>query len=135
MRTPGREAMQDSRVPPTLRPSGSAAQAGADASAPAGVPATTPSGVRAAAALRRLARREDVKAAVLGSKALYPVLRRAAARYVAGESRAEALATARALAAAGHRVTIDFMGEDTREVDAARAATDEFLALIDALGP
>lgn len=92
---------------------------------------------RASAALRHLARREDLKAVVLTTPALYAPLRRAAARYVAGETRDEALATARALAAApgAHRATIDFMGEDTRAAAAARAATDEFLALVDALGP
>lgn len=92
------------------------------------------SATRAAAALRRLARREDLKAAVLAQPALYAVLRSAAARYVAGETRAEALSTARQLAPR-HRTTIDFMGEDTRTVHEARAATDEFLALIDSLGP
>jgi proline dehydrogenase len=90
-------------------------------------------GQRASAALRRLARREDLKAAVIASPYLYPVLRRAAARYVAGQEREEAIATARDLAGPGHHVTIDHMGEDTRNAGAARAATDEFLALVDAL--
>jgi proline dehydrogenase len=94
----------------------------------------------AAAALRRLARRDDLKAAVLATPGLYAILRQAALRYVAGETRDDALAKARVLASLhghdrGHRATIDFMGEDTRELTAARAATDEFLALVDALGP
>lgn len=94
----------------------------------------------AAAALRRLARRDDLKAAVLSSPALYAVLLQAARRYVAGETREAALSKARALATAheherAHRATIDFMGEDTRDASAAREATDEFLALVDALGP
>lgn len=91
----------------------------------------------ASAALRRLARRDDLKTLVLETPGLYAVMLRAALRYVAGETRAEALATARALASghASHRATIDFMGEDTRDAAAAREATDEFLALVDALGP
>ncbi len=89
---------------------------------------------RAAAALRRLARREDLKAAVLASPTLYAVLLRAAQRYVAGETLDEALGTARALAPR-HRATVDFMGEDTRDAAAAREATNEFLALTAALGP
>lgn len=110
----------------------------ADPAAAAAAPSST---VRVAAALRTLARREDLKAFVLTTPALEAVLRRAASRYVAGRTRDEALATARALATPrtglhdGHRVTIDFMGEDTREAVAAREATDEFLALVDALGP
>lgn len=94
-----------------------------------------PEAQRASAALRRLARREDLKAAVLASAHLYPVLRRAAARYVAGETRDEAVTTARDLARLGHRVTVDHMGEDTRDPAAARVATDEFLALVGDLGP
>lgn len=94
-----------------------------------------PDGRRAAAALRSLARREDLKAVVLGSPAAYAALRRAAARYVAGETREEALATAGDLAAGGHRATVDHMGEDTRDAGAARAAAEEFLALVAALGP
>jgi hypothetical protein len=98
-------------------------------------PDVGPVGQRAAAALRRLARREDLKAAVLGSPAAYAALRRPAARFVAGETRHEALTTAATLAAEGHRVTVDHMGEDTRDAGAARAAADEFLSLLAAIGP
>lgn len=90
---------------------------------------------RVAAALRRLARRQDTKHALLEHPALYGILRRAAARYVAGETREEALAVAARLAARGHRATIDFMGEDVTDAALARAATDEFLALATTLGP
>lgn len=96
---------------------------------------TPEAATRAAAALRRLARREDLKDAVLRSPHLYPVLRQAAARYVAGETLDEALATAQSTARLGHLVTIDHMGEDTRDEQAARVATEEFLALVQALGP
>jgi proline dehydrogenase len=90
---------------------------------------------RAAAALRWLARRQDIKRALLASPELSAVLKAAAARYVAGSSRAEALDRAARLARAGHRVTIDFMGEDTSGVSEARRATAEFLALVADLGP
>ncbi|MGF1664066.1 MAG: proline dehydrogenase family protein [Kineosporiaceae bacterium] len=97
-------------------------------------PEIGPEADRAAAALRALARREDLKAAVLDSPAAYAALRRAGARYVAGETRDEALSTTSDLARFGHRTTVDHMGEDTRDPVAARAATDEFLSLVAALG-
>jgi proline dehydrogenase len=102
----------------------------------AGAPdvAAGPAGHRAATALRVLARREELKAAVLDSPVGYAALRRAAARYVAGETRDEALATARDLSRRGHGATVDHMGEDTRDPGAAREATEEFLALLAALG-
>ncbi|MGF1647817.1 MAG: proline dehydrogenase family protein [Kineosporiaceae bacterium] len=98
-------------------------------------PDTGADGHRAAAALRALARREDLKAAVLRSPAAYAALRRAAARYVSGETRGEALRTAEDLGRAGHRITVDHMGEDTRDAGEARAAAREFRALVAALGP
>lgn len=94
-----------------------------------------PARARASAALRWLARRPELKAALLASPTLSAVLKAGAARYVAGSSRAEALDRAATFARAGHRVTIDFMGEDTSGAAEARRATDEFLALVADLAP
>ncbi len=88
---------------------------------------------RAAAALRRLAQRRDLKAVVLGTPGIYTALKHAARRYVAGETREDALQLARSLADRGHRTTIDFMGEDTRDLADARTATEEFMSLCHAL--
>jgi proline dehydrogenase len=84
----------------------------------------------AAAALRRLARRDDIKHFVLSNAPVHSALQAAAQRYVVGDSIADALRALDALRARGHAVTIDFLGEDTRDERAARSATDEFLALI-----
>jgi proline dehydrogenase len=88
---------------------------------------------RAATALRRLAQRRDLKAAVLATPEIYTALKHAARRYVAGEAREDALQLARSFADCGHRTTIDFMGEDTRHLADARAATEEFMSLCHAL--
>ncbi len=76
--------------------------------------------------LRRLALDENAKAFVLRNRALYSVLLQAASPYIAGESREDAIRTAARLTADGHRVTIDFMGESTRDRQAAIVSAKEF---------
>jgi proline dehydrogenase len=58
------------------------------------------------------------------------VVRRIAARYVAGESREQALATARGLWARGCQVTFDVLGEFVRTEDEAEATRAEYEALL-----
>ena len=80
----------------------------------------------AAAALRRLAANEDVKAAIAGTPQLFEVLGKAARRYVAGETSSDALTRVRAANARGHAATVDFMGESARDPATVEAATSEF---------
>ncbi len=56
-----------------------------------------------------------------------------ARRYIAGETRDDAMATVRALNARGFAATVDVLGEEVTTAEGARAATDEYVALLDAL--
>lgn len=58
---------------------------------------------------------------------------RVARRYVAGETREQALATVRALNEIGAMGTLDVLGEEVRERDKALAAVAEYEALFDAI--
>lgn len=62
-----------------------------------------------------------------------PVTRSLVRRYVAGETTAHAVATARTLAADGLLATLDYLGEDTVVVEQADATRDEYLGLLAAL--
>ncbi len=56
---------------------------------------------------------------------------RVASRYVAGETRAEAIRTVRELNATGAMATLDVLGEEVTERARAEAAVDEYTALYD----
>ena len=60
---------------------------------------------------------------------------RAASRYVAGRSRAEALTVAEELLSDGHGVSVDLFGELVTDVDTANRVTDSYRALAAALPP
>ena len=62
-----------------------------------------------------------------------PLVRRVAARYVAGEDLDDAVRVARELAAGGMRATIDLLGEGVDDDQRADAATDEYVRALDAL--
>jgi proline dehydrogenase len=63
-----------------------------------------------------------------------PVTRSVVARYVAGDKAAEAVTVTGRLAAMGLLVTLDHLGEDTRDARQAAAAADEYVALLKLLG-
>ncbi len=63
----------------------------------------------------------------------FPPARRVARRFIAGETRAEAVTTARALATQGYRTTIAFLGEHVMDPREARAAAAEYGRLLRAL--
>ena len=63
-----------------------------------------------------------------------PVARGVVARYVAGDRTADAVAAARTLREAGLLVTLDYLGEDTKDPAQAAAVTDEYIQLIGKLG-
>lgn len=85
---------------------------------------------KAAAALRHLALNEDLKAYVLEEPRLYRVLLRATSRFIGGEEFSQCADVARDINQQGHAVTIDYMGESTRNEAIARQATDEFLKVV-----
>ena len=80
--------------------------------------------LRAASASPRL--RELIMAA--------PQTRAIVDSYVAGETAEDAVRVARALRGAGLLVTLDYLGEDTKDPDQAAAVTDEYVQLLGKLG-
>ncbi|MBV9207140.1 MAG: proline dehydrogenase family protein [Actinobacteria bacterium] len=63
-----------------------------------------------------------------------PVTRAVVDSYVAGETADDAVRVTRALRAAGLLVTLDYLGEDTKDPAQAAAVTDEYIQLIGKLG-
>ncbi|GAA1855792.1 proline dehydrogenase family protein [Pseudonocardia ailaonensis] len=61
--------------------------------------------------------------------------RRVVERFVAGETLDDALAVTSALNADGLLVTLDHLGEDTRDAAQAAAITEAYVALLDRVGP
>ena len=96
-------------------------------------PSTPDPQTAAADALRRLALDEHAKAYVLARPELYRLLLRAAARYIGGETLDTCVAVARETNARGHAVTIDSMGESTRDRAGAAEATAEFVRVARAI--
>jgi proline dehydrogenase len=62
-----------------------------------------------------------------------PLTRDVVARFVAGETLADALTATEGLISSGRLVTIDFLGEDTADPDQAAQVTDEYVRLLDQL--
>ncbi|GAQ00006.1 proline dehydrogenase family protein [Leptolyngbya sp. NIES-2104] len=83
--------------------------------------------------LKQIALNEEIKAYVLQHPSLYQPLLHAARRFIGGETLIECVETARSLNQQGFAVTIDYMGESTRDSDIAQQATQEFLRVIDAI--
>ena len=84
----------------------------------------------AAEALRHVALDETLKSYVLQHPPVYQALRHAAMRFIGGETLEHCVDTTKFLNEQGHTVTIDFMGESTRDVSTADQATQEFLNVI-----
>jgi proline dehydrogenase len=62
-----------------------------------------------------------------------PLTRDVVARFVAGETLADALTATEGLISSGRLVTIDFLGEDTADPDQAAQVTEEYVRLLDQL--
>ncbi|WP_102127080.1 proline dehydrogenase family protein [Deinococcus planocerae] len=84
--------------------------------------------------LRSLALREDVKAYLEQDPVLLAIFQRVSRRYVAGETREEALARIAEINARSHAATVDYMGESCRDAGKARTETQAILELAAALG-
>ena len=63
-----------------------------------------------------------------------PVTRRVVHRFVPGETVDDALTSVAELRDSGRFVSIDYLGEDVTDADAANATVDAYLELLDALG-
>ncbi|MBY0534510.1 MAG: proline dehydrogenase family protein [Chitinophagaceae bacterium] len=84
-------------------------------------------------ALKKAALNEEAKNYVLQNKPLFQILKKAANRYIGGETLDEAVQSILALNKTGFQVTTDFMGESIRNEKDANEATEEFLALASAI--
>lgn len=83
----------------------------------------------ASEALKKAALNEEAKNFVLQNEQLFSVLKRAANRYIGGETLQEALLTIQILNEKGFVVTTDYMGESIRNEEEANKATLEFSQL------
>lgn len=88
---------------------------------------------RAAEALRRIARNTGYKECVIRTPLLHDVLLKPVSRFIGGETLAECLDAAATLNRQGFATSIDHMGENTRDRETARSATNEFLRLVHAI--
>lgn len=83
--------------------------------------------------LKHIALNENIKAHIIQHPSLYRPLLHAALRFIGGESLAQCVKTAKSLNQQGFAVTIDYMGESTRDAEMAEQATQEFLNVIQAI--
>jgi len=60
-----------------------------------------------------------------------PLARQASRRFVAGETRAEALAVTRELNRQGFKVTLDYLGEEVKDPKQAEAAVEEYAGAVE----
>lgn len=80
-----------------------------------------------AEALRKAALNEEAKDLLLNNEKLFKTLKKAANRYIAGETLAETIQSIRKLESRGFLVTTDFIGESIRNENDANEATKEFV--------
>jgi proline dehydrogenase len=84
-------------------------------------------------ALKQIALDEGIKSYILQTPDLYQPLLQAASRFIGGETLIDCVNTAKSLNQQGFAVTIDYMGESTRDGEMAEQATQEFLNVIQAI--
>jgi peroxiredoxin len=87
-----------------------------------------------ALALRAMARDESLKAHIRNTSEAYRVLRRAASRYIGGETLEACVEMVRVVNANDVAASVDDMGENTGDADGATAATEEFERACKAIG-
>jgi len=85
-------------------------------------------------ALKAAARDERLKYAVQQSKELYPLLWKAAKRYVTGEKREDAITAARNYLNDNYNISIEYIGENTTNLRDCQRAKDELLQVIEDMG-
>ncbi|MDQ0226593.1 proline dehydrogenase family protein [Metabacillus niabensis] len=82
-------------------------------------------------ALKTIARNEQMKSYIQQSNELYPLLLKAAKRFVIGEHRQEAIATAKELITKGYLISLDYIGENTIDLKECQKAKNEYLHLME----
>jgi proline dehydrogenase len=84
--------------------------------------------------LKKAALNEDAKEFILKNETLFGVLKKAADRYIGGETINETLSSVREWNQKGFDVTTDFIGESIRNEKDANDATTEFVNFAKAIG-
>lgn len=84
---------------------------------------------QASAALRKAALNEEAKAYILANPPLFAALKKAADRYIGGETLNETVEKVKLQNKNGFKCSIEFMGESTRTETEANAARNEFIAI------
>lgn len=87
-----------------------------------------------AQALKSIARNQQIKSFIQQSSELYPLLLKVAKRFVAGEKKQEGIEIANELISKGYFVSLEYIGENTTNLEECIKAKDEFLSLIEEMG-
>ncbi|WP_203364648.1 proline dehydrogenase family protein [Bacillus sp. REN10] len=87
--------------------------------------------IQVAQALKSIARNQQIKSFVQQSNELYPLLLKAAKRFVAGEKKQEGIEVANDLISKGYCISLEYMGENITNLEECIKAKDEFLSLIE----
>ncbi|GAE28785.1 proline dehydrogenase family protein [Alkalihalobacillus hemicellulosilyticus] len=87
-----------------------------------------------ASAFKKLARDEEKKASVLQSDEWYSLLLKVAKRFVAGDTKEEAIQQAMELLKKGYDISLEYIGENIRDEKMSIDAKDECIACIQAIG-
>lgn len=82
-----------------------------------------------AIALRKAALNEEAKEYILSNPILFRTLKKAADRYIGGETLEETISKVKSQNEKGFKCSIEFMGESTRTETEANAARDEFIKI------
>jgi proline dehydrogenase len=85
------------------------------------------------AALKKAALNEEAKAYLLANPVLFALFKKAARRYIAGDTLHEVAPIAASLNQQNFRCSLEFMGESTRSEQEAKEATGEFLCICQAI--
>ncbi|NSL86305.1 proline dehydrogenase family protein [Chitinophaga solisilvae] len=86
-----------------------------------------------AAALKKAALNEDAKSFLLGNEVLFTLLKKAADRYIGGETLEETISKVLAQNRNGFKCSVEFMGESTRNEKESNEATAEFIRICEAI--
>jgi proline dehydrogenase len=90
--------------------------------------------VQVTQALKSIARNQQIKSFIQQSNELYPLLLKAAKRFVAGEKRQDGIEIASELVSRGYFISLEYIGENTTNLEECIKAKDEFLSLTEEMG-
>ncbi|RAL21972.1 proline dehydrogenase family protein [Thermoflavimicrobium daqui] len=85
-------------------------------------------------ALKSIARNQHIKSYIQQSNELYPLLLKAAKRFVTGENKQDGIEIAKELISKGYFISLEYIGENTAELEDCIKVKEEFLNLIEKMG-